>query len=261
VSKAVVKEILVFNVLINELSGFEKLISVYESLDLSLSPLVTISFASETTLALTDYVTMLKIIPIPLSEVLSVTSSASLPLTYPMTASENVIVSDALSKLIIKVLNTSESLRLSDAIQYLKVISKSLFELVTISSSSTLTRTISKSLSESLRTQSSASITRTRLLTASELLSVRDALSKKYVTYLSEVVIVSSNASFTMIISASENVRVNDSLNYVRGRFLTASESLTASDVVSKKLVKSLSETVNVSSSASIIAEEPGPWY
>jgi uncharacterized protein YxjI len=81
---------------------------------------------------------------------------------------------------------------------------------------------------------------------------VRDALSKKYITYLTETVEVSSNASFTMIMSASESLRVRDELSYVRGRFLSASETLSVSDAITKTLITTLTEGLRVDSSASI---------
>jgi hypothetical protein len=135
---------------------------------------------------------------------------------------------------------------------YTKIKTLSFEEALHVSSVSEIALTGGIEIREAISMTSEAQITYPLTLEASESVIISDVLSKKLVKSLSESVRIASSVSLRVRLNASLTVKPSDSLSYTIGKYLEASEVLSVSDSVIKMLVKSLSEDIRVSSSASI---------
>ena len=230
---------------------------ISEVVRVMLSPKVEIAFGSLTNVLVSDYAQMLRVIVKSVEESFRIESQASMSYAYTMNALTNVGVSDLLSKQITKILSANETVLVSDSLTYTKVKTLTFEEALSVSSTSEIVLRRGIEIREAVVITSEARITYPLVLEAYEDLAVSDVLSKKLVKTLRESVRITSSASLRLRLSASLSIRPSDSLSYVKARFLNANETLSVSDAMSKKLLKSLPETVRVNSIAYISVTEP----
>jgi hypothetical protein len=142
---------------------------------------------------------LLRVIPIPIDEMINLTTTAELRFYINLNALTTATISDSMSYLLIKVLNALTTATISDSLSYAKVRQISLSETVNATSSAELYRVRGISVSETLIGLSQALITLGISLNASTNASISEAVSKTLTKNISETVNATSSATITTI--------------------------------------------------------------